>query len=262
MITLLQESSNINEQQIMSYSVKLFDELSKDINSKLDALSQEYSDYESLMLHLIKTIKYKQQGSCLTGVDFYAEPDILKDGGPCWFGISADSFVDYDEFFHYLWDKDDSNLFMGNLYIEKDSIEFLAPGGEHVAEFVFRLFNNPDFLDSNLIKDETAIMKKLITQFVTFISDYCDNLISNAYTMKSTKYQVLKDRDWYDPEGLGIKSKPQVVFTGTYADCVNWLKDKAFDAKKNSNIHIEEFTEDKLVLYYPNAIAKNTFFIK
>lgn len=181
MITLLQESSNINEQQIMSYSVKLFDELSKEVTSKLDTLLQKYPNrYMSIVLPcfakvmntLDKNIYEKKSG--ILNVTYYAEPDISKDGGPCWFFLDASSYVDVEEFYNYLWDKYDRNNSMGNLCLEENGAWFGAPDGEDVAEYVITILKTGKF------DNPMSIGKQLISDFVQFIENYCNEVFSRV----------------------------------------------------------------------------------
>lgn len=87
------------------------------------------------------------------------------------------------------------------------------------------------------------------------------------------EWAIIKTNDYYDPEGLDIKNKGDIIFRGDSYSCkdefdemVDEFKYKAqkerLSAQRGNHrpsIMIEKSTDDLLVIYYPNAQSKEYY---
>lgn len=83
--------------------------------------------------------------------------------------------------------------------------------------------------------------------------------------MGETKYKIVKTHDWYDPEGLGIKDKGDVVFEGNKEETSARFSEiktemnamsKASIRNGHRTIDVTERGSDSLEVYYFDAISK------
>lgn len=89
----------------------------------------------------------------------------------------------------------------------------------------------------------------------------------------SDKWMLIKTDKWYDPEGLGIEPKGQILCSGTEEECrvefyklVNKfrMKEKTENPPQLAKVYIyfikiEKLTNDTLVVYYPQAQSKDVY---
>lgn len=266
----ISEHSNSIYDALASSISPIFTRLATDINNRINDIISNYSiSRQTLTRILIKYIKnWDEVGDKY--FEYYCEPDVGSDGGPVWFWIHSylEDDSEYDGQYEYIDNLCGTFNYNGNFNLvisDNDSPEFYAPNGNCLAAYFDYYFNilNPD-IDFN-----TAISfaKNAANRYAQYIEDICNSILDDAesYVTKTNNeiHYIYKDHDWYDPEGLGIKDEPKPVFEGTLFDCEDWLAIKYSEAKNNKNIIIERYEPNKkLTLYYPNAIAKDTFIVE
>lgn len=269
-----QKSDNSIYDALVPSISPIFTKLATDVNNRINDIMANYSISRQVFNRILITCirNLDKVGNTIYDkyFEFYCEPDVGSDGGPVWFWITSylEDDSGFDNQYDYIENLCGTFNYNGNFDLDisyNDSPKFYAPNGNCLAAYFDYYFNilNPD-IDFN-----TAISfaKNAAKRYEKYIEDICNSILDDAesYATKTNTeiHYIYKDHGWYDPEGLGIKDKPKALFEGTLYDCEEWLTTKYSEAKHNNNIIIERYVPNKkLTLYYPNAIAKDTFIIE
>lgn len=129
-------------------------------------------------------------------------------------------------------------------------------------DFVITYWDPQGEIKNNLYKDVANTLRTL---------DVEDELAKAKQMRQDEKsrgnYLLIKSSNAYDPEGLNIPSKSDIIISGEYETCKDELDkisaeahvkaDKEKDSWKPS-VRIEKEGEDFIQIYYPNAIARKT----
>lgn len=70
---------------------------------------------------------------------------------------------------------------------------------------------------------------------------------------------LVKNSNWYDPEGLGIEPPQNIICQGTKEECTREFNKIVADAKKEDGsrwVSIEELSDTHIKIYYPMAVSK------
>ena len=73
---------------------------------------------------------------------------------------------------------------------------------------------------------------------------------------------LVKNNNWYDPEGLNIEPPQRIICQGTKEECTREFNKIVADAKKDDGsrwVSIEELSDSHIKIYYPMAVTKAVY---